>query len=122
MAQLRMSGTSLVVELSTAEKFLALRRHVEVPLSAVRDVEVVDDVIHQLHALRPGRLKLLGSWVPGRIAVGTFLAGTNRPTFAAVRRDPPRGLRISLDGARFGELLIGSRDPEADRQRILAAR
>ena len=44
--------------------------------------------------------------------MGTFLAGRERPAFIAARRSPSRGLRITLDGAKYSQLIVGLDDPE----------
>jgi hypothetical protein len=119
MAHVRTDDTTLVVALTPLERVLALRRRVAVPLSAVRQVDVLDDVIHQVHGLRPSQLKLIGSYLPGRLAVGSFLAGGQRPAFIAARRSPSRGLRITPEGAKYSQLIIGLDDPEDTRQRIV---
>jgi hypothetical protein len=122
MAQLSRRGDTLLVSLSRREKLEAMRRRVVVPWSSVVDVTVEDHLIHQIHGLRPRQLKLFGTYLPGRLAVGTFLDGLQRPVFAAVHCDQPRGLRISLDGARYGHLLIGCPDPEAAQQQLWVQR
>lgn len=88
------------------------------PLASASEVTVVEDVLHQINGLRPRQLKLFGTYLPGRLAVGTFLNGRHRPVFAAVHRDQPRGIRISLAGAKYGQLLISCPDPEDERQRL----
>jgi hypothetical protein len=120
MAQPTRRGETLVVSLSTWEKLEAQRRRVVVPWAAVRHVAVVEDVIHQINGLRPRQPKLFGTYLPGRLAVGIFLDGLRRPIFAAVHGKQPRGLRIALDGARYGQLLISCPDPEAVKERLAA--
>lgn len=120
MAQIRRQGDRVVVSLNTWEKFEAQRRQVVVPFAAVSEFAVVEDVLHQVSGLRPRQLKLFGTYLPGRLAVGTFLNGLRRPVFAAVHRDQSRGLRISLTGAKYSELVIGCRDPEAEVRRLSA--
>lgn len=118
MAEVRMDGDRVVVSLSTWEKLEAQRRQVVVPSASVSEVTVVENILHQVNGLRPRQLKLFGTYLPGRLAVGTFLNGKHRPVFAAVHRDQARGIRISLDGARYSQLLISCADPEAELQRL----
>ena len=120
MAHISKEGTVLVVRLSALEKLLALRGRVTVPLSAVRHVEVVTDPIEQVHGLRLSGMKLIGGYLPGRIAVGSFLNGRKRPAFIVARRSVPHGLRIMLDEAKYSYLLIGVDDPEAAKRSLVA--
>lgn len=55
MADLVRDGDELVVDLSGIEKAEAVHGDVRVPITAVQRVEVVDDIVHQVHGLRaPG--------------------------------------------------------------------
>jgi hypothetical protein len=107
VAELSRDGDDLVVTLSTAEKAEAVHGDIRVPISSVRGVEVVDDVVHAV----PG-FKAVGAAWPGRFAIGTF-RGDGRKTFAAVHHGTPGGVRVELEGAKFDELLIGAVDPAA---------
>ena len=113
MAELTRSGDEVVLTLTTFEKTESLHGDVRVPRSAVREVEVVDDIVHQVHGL-----KLPGSRWPGKFAVGTFIDWGGTKSFIVVHHDTPRGLRVVLEGARFDELLIGCDDPETTKQEL----
>lgn len=120
MAELIRDGDELVLKLSTVEKAESLHGDVRVPRSSVRDVEVLEDVIQEVHGLRfPGT-----SW-PGRFAIGRFIGPietkTFGKTFAVIHHDTPRGLRVRLEAAAFDQLLVGHGDPEAEKSRIGAA-
>jgi hypothetical protein len=106
VADLLVEGDELVVRLSRLEKAEAVHGEIRVPLSAVTQLEVVDDAIHQVHGIR------VGTGIPGSTAVGTFTTKTVK-MFAAVHRDTPRAVLVTLTGAQFDQLLIGSPDPEA---------
>lgn len=107
MAELSRNGEELVLILSTAEKAESLHGDIRVPLSSVREVTVVDDIIHAVDGM-----KLPGSRWPGRFAIGTFVQATGE-TFAVVHHDTARGVRVRLEDASFNELLVGCADPEA---------
>lgn len=119
MAQISKDNAELVVTLSPLEKFLAMRGRVTVPLSAIRQVEVLTDPIEQVHGLRLSRMKLIGGYIPGRIAVGSFLNGRERPAYFVVRRSVPRGVRITLDGAKYSQLIIGVEDAAATKRLLV---
>jgi hypothetical protein len=107
MAELRVEGGELVLHLSGAEKVEAVHGDLRVPISAVTGVEILDDV----HGPADRGVKV-GTRLPGVIEVGIVLAG-GRKIFAAVHRDTPRGLRISLSDVSYDEWIVGCADPES---------
>jgi len=115
MATISKQDDKLVITLSTAEKIETIRGGFEVPLSSVRKVEVVENPIKEVHGLRPNKAKLYGMYVPGEAAVGAFLNGglTDKPAFIAVHHNDKQGVRITLEDAKYSELLLGSDNPEA---------
>ncbi len=117
MAELSRDGDELVLTLSALEKAESLHGDIRVPASSVRNVEVVDDVIRQVHGLKFPGTRWPGKFAIGRI-IGPLETKTFGRTFAVVHHDTPRGLRVRLDGAAFDELLIGCEDPEAVKNRI----
>ncbi len=113
MADLERDGNDLVLTLSAIERAESVHGDVRVPMSAVRGVEVLDDVIHEVHGL-----KFPGARWPGRFAVGTFLGGAGGHTFAVVHHDTPRGLRVRLEGQQYDEVIVGCADPESVRSAL----
>jgi hypothetical protein len=107
MAELSRDGDELVLALSMAEKAESLHGDIRVPLRSVQDVDVVEDIIHAAHGMR-----LPGTSLPGRVAIGTFVHDGEK-TFAVVHHDTPRGVRVRLAEGPFAELLVGCADPEA---------
>jgi len=112
MAELRRDGDELVLSLSMAEKAESLHGDIRVPASSVQDVEVVDDILHEVHGMR-----LPGSHIPGRFAIGTFVHDGEK-TFVVVHHDTPRGVRVHLAEGPFAKLLVGCADPEATAEAI----
>ncbi len=106
MAELLVEGDELVVRLRGVEKAEGVHGDIRVPLSSIVRVEVVEDAIHQVHGIR------VGTGLPGSTAVGTFSTRTVK-MFAAVHHDTPRAVLVTLSGATFDQLLVGSPDPEA---------
>jgi uncharacterized protein len=109
MAELQLAGSELVLHLSGAEKAEAVHGDLRVPLSAVRDVEVIDDT-HSWTKIGAG-LKV-GMRLPGVASVAT-VHGHGEKVFVAVHRDTPRGVRVHLEGAPWDEWIVGCADPEA---------
>lgn len=124
MAQIEKSGGHLVVTLSTAEKVEGMHGSFEVPFDRVRDVAVLEEPIREIHGLQPSHMKLVGTYLPGKVAVGSFLAGglEQRPIFAAVHHDSHRGVRITLEGDQYSALVLGCDDPEGVRDLLREAR
>jgi hypothetical protein len=106
MAELVRDGDELVVALTTAEKLEAAHGDIRVPMSSVGEVEVVDDVVHAVHGF-----KSVGAAWPGRFAIGTF-RGNGIKTFAVAHHATARGVRVTLSGSNFDELVVGCEDPE----------
>lgn len=118
MAKLRLDGDEFVVALSTVEKAEAVHGDVRVPVSSVLTIEAVDDVMQAVHGL-----KTVGAQWPGRFAIGTFrevLGGTK--TFAVVHHGNRRGVRVTLQGANFDEIVVSCSDPEEVVSRLSASR
>jgi hypothetical protein len=116
MANISRQGDELVVELSTGERILAMRRDVRVPRSAVRGIDVVDEPIRRIQGLKPRNFKVYGGYWPGRFAYGSFFDGAvGQRLFAAVNGRKRRGLEITLDGAKYTRLILSLDDPEASK-------
>lgn len=106
MATLQRTDSTLVLRLTRGEKIAGLLRDVVVPLSAVREVEVVADALAAARGLRAPGLGL-----PGRRKIGTWRRRGER-TLVSVRRGQP-AVRIRLRGQRYDTLLVGSDDAAA---------
>ena len=115
MATLQVLPPVLTLRLTRGEKFAGLLRDVDVPLSAVRAVEVVPDAVAATRGLRaPG----LG--IPGVRRIGTWRS-PGLKALVCVRRGQP-AVRVRLEGQRWDELLIGADDAEAVVATLAAAR
>ena len=115
MAILQARPPVLSLRLTRLEKVAGLLRDVEVPLSAVRAVEVVPDAVGATTGLRaPG----LG--IPGVRKIGTW-RGAGRRSLVCVRRGQP-AVRVRLEGQRWDVLLVGTDNAEAVAASLAAAR
>ena len=106
MAALQLTDSTLSVRLTRFEKIAGLLRDVEVPRSAVRDVEVVPDGLAAARGLRAPGLGL-----PGRRKIGTWRRPGER-SLVSVRRGQP-ALRIGLVDQRYDTLVIGADDADS---------
>ncbi len=107
MAELRMDGDTLVLQLSRLEKLEAVRGDLRAPRAAVRAIEILEDA----HAPADRGLKV-GERLPGVSEVATIHNRDER-LFAAVHHDTPRGLRVAFEGTDYDAWIVGCADPEA---------
>jgi hypothetical protein len=103
MATVQLTPTTLTLRLTWGEKLTGLLRNLDVPLTAVRGVDVVDEPLSAMHGLRAPGLAL-----PGIRKVGTWRRPGER-ALVCVRRGQP-AVRVRLTGARYDTLLIGADD------------
>ncbi|WP_225753420.1 hypothetical protein [Actinotalea sp. Marseille-Q4924] len=114
MATVQLTTDLLTVRLSRSEKLLGLLRDADVPLSAVRTVEVVPDGAAAARGLRAPGLGL-----PGIRLVGTW-RGRGRRALVTVRGRRP-AVRVELEGQRWSELLLGVDDAQTVADAIRSA-
>lgn len=115
MATLTTRDGRLILALTRIEKIAAAHGNVEVPLTAVDQVEILDDAFRAVRGIRICGLRLRARTV----AIGTFADGSwFRRTFAVVHRRPHRGVQIHLSGQKFGTFIVGCADPEAVHDRL----
>ena len=116
MADIARDGSQIVLKLSIGERIMAVHGDVRVPLSAVNSVDVVDGPIRRIQGLKPRNFKVFGGYSPGWFAYGSFFDGALRQLlFAAVNGRKPRGLEITLDGAKYTRLIVSLDHPETRR-------
>ncbi len=108
MAELKLEGDDLVLELTHAEKLEAIHGDLRTPLSSVTEVEVLPDA----HKAADFIGFKVGTRIFGVIEVGT-IHGRNKTIFAAVHHDTPSGVRVTLSGADQSEWVVGCADPES---------
>jgi hypothetical protein len=99
MAQLRVEGNELVVDLSAVEKAETFHGDVRVPLASVQRAEAVDDPWPHLRGIRAP-----GTGIPQVIAVGTRRGGFGKD-FAAVHGKGP-AVVVDLGDADYARLVV----------------
>lgn len=108
MAELAVEDGELVLHLSGLEKAEGVHGDLHVPLSAVRSIEVLDDVLEMTHVNTGFKV---GMRVPGRATVAAVRRAGHK-MFIAVHHDTPRGVRVLLEGDSYDEWIVGATDPE----------
>ncbi|WP_377289970.1 alpha/beta hydrolase family protein [Planomonospora corallina] len=108
------TATELVLALSEGEKVAGLHGDIRVPLSAVRDVDVVRNPVTEVRGLRAPGLA-----IPGRTKIGTWRRPGGK-AFVVARRGTP-AVRVTLEGADYAELMVGDDDAAALAGRVRAA-
>jgi hypothetical protein len=115
MADIEIAGDRLIVHVRGADKFLALRSQLEVPLEHVAAVEVNPRDAHGVwHGLRMG-----GTNVPGLITAGNFVQHGEWAFWDV--HDPNRSIAIRLHDETYAKLVIGVDDPDATAAAIRGA-
>jgi len=105
MVALTRVGRTIEVRPTTAERLLGLLPPLDVPLTAVKGIEVEPDPLAAVHGFR------LGYALPGVRKIGRF-ARRGELEYVSVRRGQP-AVRVHLTGQHFRTLLVGT--DEADR-------
>lgn len=113
------SDGRLRVRLYGADAVFSFKRKIDVPLGAVRDVSVTDDLSRLVNGLG---LRLPGTAVPGLIVAGSYWRGRGQWRFCCVRRKQC-ALVVDLDpeAARYRRLILGVEDADRAREQIESA-
>lgn len=110
MATVAVQDGELRISLTVPEQVFSLHGSaVTVPLSDIRGVRIVRDVLGQLRGLR-----MPGAGIPGVLAIGTWRGTADGRTFhdfAIIRHAGP-GLVITTVGT-YDRVLISAEDPKA---------
>ncbi len=114
MAELIVDGGDLWVLMKRGEAFWAFHRPFRVPLSAVRAVSTPQKPWLDLRGWRS-----TGVTFRGKLALGTRRHGSGYD-FVALHGWGP-AVRVDLNGAKYGQLVVSVPDPEATAQDIANA-
>ncbi|MEI5583590.1 MULTISPECIES: hypothetical protein [unclassified Agromyces] len=114
MADIRITDGRLEVALTRRERIAGLLGDVDVPVTAIRHVEVVDDAFDAVRGLRAPGLAL-----PGVTRVGTWRGGGRRSYVVA--RAGRRALVVDLEGQWYDRLVLSTTDAASLRDRLRSA-
>jgi hypothetical protein len=105
MPKFAINDQEFIVSLSPWERLWALRWEVRIPLNCIRTVEIDPKAVPWTLGLRAP-----GSFFPGVIAAGTYWKPKNKQFAYWTRGDTP--VVLTLSGAKFGTLILGSKNPK----------
>jgi hypothetical protein len=106
MATIVRDGDVVRIELSSLEKVEAIHGDLAIPVESIEQVEIVHDILTAVHGLR-----VPGTSIPGVMAVGTFISRDGK-SFLVIHHGEREGVRLTLKGMAYGEVLIGNNDPD----------
>jgi hypothetical protein len=107
MAEIEITPTSLIVNIRGADRILALKSQLEVPLEHVATVDTSPPEAHQIwHGFRAG-----GTNLPGVITAGRFIQHGEWAFWDV--HDPEKAIAIRLHDEHYAKLIIGVDDPTA---------
>jgi hypothetical protein len=106
MAQVRIEGGTLVVEIEGLNKLWALKSRLEIPLENVRGATADPGIVKERKGLRAP-----GTHLPGVIVAGTFHTGDGRVFWDV--RDGSKAVVIELSDERYTRLVVEVDHPRA---------
>lgn len=107
MVSVSIQGDRAVLELEHWDKFWALRSRLEIPLAHIKAVRADPTVTLGWF----DRLKLMGTYLPGVIAAGTFYQDGGLAFWDV--KDPSKAVVIDLHDETYRRLVIEVADPTA---------
>jgi hypothetical protein len=115
MVELSIKGTDLHIEILGWDKFLGMKSSIDVPLSAIKSVSAVAG----LPKFRWTDVRVLGTGVPRRIAVGTFWIGSpHRWAFLDVRRSSKEIVSLEIEGQFYSSIIVEVKNAQVAIQQI----
>jgi hypothetical protein len=106
MAEVRIDGADLVVEMSGLDKLWALKSSLTIPLTNVRGATIDPGIVNEEKGIRAP-----GTHVPGVITAGTFHLDGEKVFWDV--RDPSKAVVIELRDEQYARLVVQVSDPRA---------
>ncbi|MCP9956454.1 MULTISPECIES: hypothetical protein [Streptomyces] len=106
MADIRIAGDTLIVEMEGLDKLWALKSRLEIPLANVRGATADPGVARERKGFRAP-----GTHLPGVITAGTFHLDGERVFWDV--RDGSRAVVVELRDERYARLVVEVEDPRA---------
>ncbi len=112
MVGISIEGDRIHLDVEGADRFWALRSHLEFPLSHIRSVRVDTEAARGWwHGL-----KIMGSQIPGILTAGTFYEQGGIVFYDI--HDPEHTIVIELEHERYKRLIVEVENPEKAREMI----
>jgi hypothetical protein len=107
MVELTIKGNQLHVEILGWSRLLGMKRSIDVPLDAIRRVSANAE----LPKFRWTDLRVLGTSIPGALAVGTYWIGSpHRWAFLDLRSSTRDVVSIEIEGQFYNRLIVEVKD------------
>ncbi|MBU2665106.1 hypothetical protein KOI35_16510 [Actinoplanes bogorensis] len=106
MADVRIDGADLVVEMSGLDRLWALKSSLTIPLTNVRGATIDPGIVNEEKGIRAP-----GTHVPGVITAGTFHLDGEKVFWDV--RDPSKAVVIELRDEQYARLVVQVNDPRA---------
>jgi hypothetical protein len=116
VAKIELTPTELIVHVAGLDKLWSLRSQLRIPLDHVRDVTLDTEIARA----GPQRVRLLGTYIPGVVAAGTFGLPGKELVFWDVH-NPEEAIVIYLDHEHYAGLVVEVDDPQAAASNIINA-
>lgn len=115
MVELTVEGDHLHVEILGWDKFLGLKSSINVPLTAIKSAREAAG----LPEFRWTDVRVLGTGIPRKIAVGTYWIGSpHRWAFLDVRSSSKDVLSLELEGQFYSSIIVEVKNAPAAIQQI----
>jgi hypothetical protein len=116
VAKIELTPTELIVHITGMDKLWSLHSQLCIPLDHVRDVTLDTEIARA----GPRPVRLLGTYIPGVVAAGTFGLPGKELVFWDVH-DPDEAIVIYLEHERYAGLVVEVDDPQAAASAIITA-
>jgi len=115
MVELSINGSDLHIEILGWSKLLGFKSSIDVPLCAIKSVTAAAG----LPRFRWTDLRLMGTGIPGSIAVGTYWIGSpHRWAFLDVRSSSKEVLSLEIEGQFYSSIIVEVKNARDAMQQI----
>ena len=115
MVELSVEGNNLNVEVLGWSRWLGFKKSIEVPLESIKSVTAGAG----LPQIRWTDVRVLGTGIPGKMAVGTYWLGLpHRWAFLDVRSESKEVVTLELEGQRYATVIVEVKDAQAAIRQI----
>ena len=115
MVELSVKGSDLHVEVLGWSRLLGMKRSLDIPLSAIKQVSVTSG-LPQFHW---GDIRAPGTGIPGVLAIGTYWMGSpRRRAFIDVTRWSKQVVKLEIDGQPYSLVIAEVKDAQTAMKQI----